>query len=136
MTTYGYARVSTSLASNRQSLRLQTQALQAAGCTTIAEERVSGASTKRPELDNLVDSLTEGDTLVVWKLDRLGRSLSHLTGILDLLDARGVNFVSLTEAIDTRTSTGRLLFGVLASIAAFERNLIAERVKAGLAAAK
>lgn len=137
MTVYGYARVSTTLTRNRQHLTLQTDALKAAGCQVIIKERLSGTRTDRPELNGLLDRLQAGDTLVVWKLDRLGRSLTHLTSVvLDQLNEKGVTFVSLTEAIDTRTSQGRLLFGLLGSVAAFERDLIVERVKAGLAASK
>lgn len=137
MTVYGYARVSTTLTKNKQHLTLQTDALTAAGCQVIIKERLSGTRNDRPELNRLLDSLQEGDTLVVWKLDRLGRSLTHLTSVvLDRLDRQGVTFVSLTEAIDTRTSQGRLLFGLLGSVAAFERDLIVERIKAGLAASK
>ena len=137
MTVYGYARVSTTLTKNRQHLTLQTDALKAAGCQVIIKERLSGTRTDRPELNGLLDRLQAGDTLVVWKLDRLGRSLTHLTSVvLDQLNEKGVTFVSLTEAIDTRTSQGRLLFGLLGSVAAFERDLIVERVKAGLAASK
>ena len=136
MTVYGYARVSTSLAKNQQNLTPQTDALKAAGCQEIITERLSGARKDRPALNGLLERLENGDTLVVWKLDRLGRSLSHLTATLETLDAKGVKFRSLTEAIDTSTSTGMLLFGILGSVAAFERDVIAERIKSGLAASK
>lgn len=136
MTVYGFARVSTSLAKNQQNLALQTDALKAAGCEVIITERVSGASKSRPEREKLLAKVKEGDSIVVWKLDRWGRSMADLTATLDDLTARGIKFVSLTEAIDTHTAQGRLLAGILSSIAAFERDLVRERVKAGLAASK
>lgn len=136
MTVYGFARVSTSLAKNQQNLALQIEALENAGCDAILTERVSGTSKSRPERAKLLARLSEGDTVIVWKLDRWGRSMADLTTSLDDLTSRGIAFVSLTEAIDTRTAQGRLMAGILAAIAAFERDLIAERVKAGLAASK
>ncbi len=128
----GYARVSTTL----QDLQLQLDALTAAGCARIFTESVSGVNTSRPELDAALDYLREGDQLVVWRLDRLGRSLPHLLEVLGQLDGRGVGFRSLTEALDTSTSGGRLVFSVFGAIAQFEHELITERTRAGLAAAK
>ncbi len=115
---------------------LQFDALSAAGCDQIFTDHASGALTSRPSLDQVLTSLQEGDTLVTWKLDRLGRSLSHLIGIVATLENRGVSFRSLSEAIDTRTASGRLLFHVMGALAEFERALISERTRAGMAAAK
>lgn len=129
---HGYARVSTA----DQSLGLQEDALRAAGCARIWTDTASGALTTRPQLDALLDALLPGDTLVVWRLDRLGRSMGHLVTTIDALAERGVGFVSLTEGIDTTTATGRLVLGIFASLAQFERELIRERTKAGLAAAR
>ncbi len=128
----GYARVSTTA----QDPQLQLDALTAAGCARIFTESVSGVKTHRPELDAALKYLREGDQLVVWRLDRLGRSLPHLLDVLVQLDGRGVGFRSLTEALDTSTSGGRLVFSVFGAIAQFERELITERTRAGLAAAK
>ncbi len=130
----GYARTSTS--STEQDPQLQLDALITAGCTRIFTESASGMKTSRPELDAALDYLREGDQLVVWRLDRLGRSLPHLLQILAHLDERGVGFQSLTEALDTSTSGGRLVFSVFGAIAQFERELITERTCAGLATAK
>lgn len=99
-------------------------------------DHASGALTERPQLTAVLEQLRPGDTLVVWRLDRLGRSMSHLIQTVTVLEERGVGFASLTEVIDTTTPAGRLLFGVLASLAAFERDLIRERTMAGLAAAR
>ncbi len=128
----GYARVSSTL----QDPQLQLDALSAAGCARIFTESASGVNTSRPELEAALDYVREGDQLVVWRLDRLGRSLPHLLDVLAQLDGRGVGFRSLTEALDTSTSGGRLVFGVFGAIAQFERELITERTRAGLAAAK
>ena len=128
----GYARVSTL----EQDPALQHDALHAAGVERIFTDQASGALTERPQLTALLEQLRPGDTLVVWRLDRLGRSTSHLIQTVTALEDRGVGFASLTEAIDTTTPAGRLLFGVLASLAAFERDLIRERTMAGLAAAR
>ena len=128
----GYARVST----DDQHLTLQQDALGAAGCRTVYEETASGKSTARPELENCLKALRPGDTLVVWRLDRLGRSLGDLVAIITGLADRGVGFESLTEKIDTGSATGKLVFHVFAALAEFERNLIRERTIAGLAAAK
>ena len=128
----GYARVS----SDDQNLALQQDALGVAGCRTIYEENVSGKSATRPELESCLKALRSGDTLVVWRLDRLGRSLGDLVAIITSLDERGVGFESLTEKIDTNSAAGRLIFHVFAALAEFERNLIRERTMAGLAAAR
>ena len=131
---YGYARVSTT----DQDPALQIDALHAAGVdpTRIFVDVASGALTVRPQLEQLRSQLRPGDTVVVWRLDRLGRSLPHLVGLVAELGEQQIGFVSLTEAIDTTTPAGRLLFGIMASLAQFERDLIRERTTAGLAAAK
>ena len=130
----GYARVST----DDQNLDLQRDALTKAGCNSIYEEKVSGktASGERPEWAQCVKALRSGDTLVVWRLDRLGRSLSDLVRIVAELEQRGVGFLSLTENIETGNAAGKLIFHVFASLAEFERNLIRERTRAGLDAAR
>jgi DNA invertase Pin-like site-specific DNA recombinase len=129
----GYARVST----DEQNLGLQQDALQTAGCHRVYEDHgLSGTSRSRPGLDAALAGLRSGDVLVVWRLDRLGRSLSHLIGLIDDLAARGIGFRSLTESFDTVSSGGRLVFHVMAALAEFERSLIAERTRAGLAAAR
>jgi DNA invertase Pin-like site-specific DNA recombinase len=128
----GYARISTS----EQSADLQLDALDSAGCIRVFTDQASGQLDKRPELDRLLDQLRPGDTLVVWKLDRLGRSLRHLIDTIRSLEERGVGFKSLQESIDTTTPGGRLLFHVLGSLAEFEADLIRERTNAGLAAAR
>lgn len=128
----GYARVSTS----EQDLALQLDALKAAGAARIFEDRgVSGAKAEQPGLNAALSFLREGDTLVVWKLDRLGRSMSHLLQTVTELEARGVGFRSLTETIDTTTPTGRLVFHLFGALGQFERDLIRERTGAGLKAA-
>lgn len=128
----GYARVST----DDQHLDLQRDALTRAGCASIYEETASGKSAERPELVHALKALRPGDTLVVWRLDRLGRSLADLVRIVTDLEARGVAFESLTERIETRSAGGKLVFHVFAALAEFERNLIRERTQAGLAAAR
>lgn len=128
----GYARVSTT----DQDAQLQHDALTAAGCYRIFTDTASGALQSRPELDKLLDQLRPGDTLVVWRLDRLGRSIRHLIDQLSDLQDRGIGFRSLQENIDTTTSGGRLVFHIFASLAEFERDLITERTNAGLAAAR
>ena len=128
----GYARVST----QGQELNLQLDALRSAGCERIFEDRgVSGAKAARPGLDDLVRYVREGDVLTVCKLDRLGRNVSHLLAFMGDLSKRNVGFRSLTEQLDTTTPGGRLLFHLFASLSQFERDLIAERTNAGLAAA-
>ena len=128
----GYARVST----DDQNLDLQRDALSLAGCSDIYEETISGKSASRPELDHCLKALRSADTLVVWRLDRLGRSLADLVRIVSQLEAAGVGFESITERIETASAAGRLIFHVFAALAEFERNLIRERTKAGLAAAR
>lgn len=128
----GYARVSTT----DQDLSLQRDALERAGCAVIYEEKQSGGSTDRPELQQCIKALRTGDTLVVWRMDRLGRSLKHLIEIVTDLEARGVGFESLTERIETSGASGKLMFHVFSAMAEFERNLIRERTMAGLAAAR
>ena len=128
----GYARVSTGL----QDLSLQLDALKKHRCTIIYEETASGANSDRPELAQCLKALRSGDTLVVWRLDRLGRSLKDLVETVTALEGRDVGFMSLTEAIETRSATGKLMFHVFSAMAEFERNLIRERTRAGLAAAR
>lgn len=133
MKTFGYARVSTV----EQSLDLQMSALKASGCTDVlTDEGYSGADFTRPGLTRLLRRLRRGDTVVVWRLDRLGRSLFELLKLVRDLNERGVEFRSLSESLDTSTRGGRLLLHVLASMAEFERSLISERTKAGMAAAR
>jgi len=129
----GYARVS----SEDQSLDLQADALKAAGCERIyADEGVSGKVAVRPQLTACLDELREGDVLVVWKLDRLGRSLRHLIEVVNDLHTRGIRFRSITEGMDTSTNQGRLVFHMFGALAEFERGLIVERTMAGLIAAR
>jgi DNA invertase Pin-like site-specific DNA recombinase len=128
----GYARVST----RDQNLELQLDALTKTGCETIFQEKASGAITARPELDRLLASLRKGDTVYIYKLDRLGRSLKHLLDMVAELAFWGVGLVSLTDAINTTSAQGRLVFNLLASLAEFERELIRERTHAGLASAR
>jgi len=128
----GYARVSTA----EQTAVLQEDALRAAGCSRIWSDTASGTRTDRPQLAALFDHLRAGDTLVVWRLDRLGRSLPHLIETIGQLEARGVGFKSVQEHIDTTTPGGRLVFHVFGALASFERELIQERTLAGLAAAR
>ncbi|WP_081053215.1 recombinase family protein [Burkholderia territorii] len=129
----GYARVST----EEQSLDLQLSALKAANSDRILSDHgVSGSRFDRPGLKEALELAQAGDTLVVWRLDRLGRSLSHLVEVVSDLGKRGIEFVSLTESIDTRSSTGMLMFHMIAALAEFERALISERTRAGMAAAR
>src|SRR5271163_4092497 len=130
---YGYARVST----DDQNPALQLAALKKAGCKTIFKDAgLSGATTKRPALLRCLKKLKHGDTLTVWKLDRLGRSLRDLITMLDDLKKRGVKFRSLTEAIDTETPTGRAMWQMIGVLAELERSLITERTRAGVKAAR
>lgn len=129
----GYARVST----EEQSLTLQLQALERIGCDKIySDHGISGSSASRPGLEKALCSLKPGDTLAVWRLDRLGRSLVNLVKLLESLGVRGIGFYSLTEHINTESSGGRLVFHMMAALAEFERSLISERTRAGMAAAK
>ena len=132
MALVGYARVST----HEQETSLQQDALLAAGCERIFADRASGALAERPELTRALEYARQGDTLVVWRLDRLGRSLRDLIETVTALGERGVGFRSLTESIDTTTPGGRLVFHVFAALAEFERDLIRERTQAGLSAAR
>jgi DNA invertase Pin-like site-specific DNA recombinase len=128
----GYARVST----DDQNLDLQRDALQQAGCDKIYTDRQSGASAERAGLTTALEVVRSGDTLVVWRLDRLGRSLKDLIRLVEQLEQRGVGLKSLQENIDTTTSGGRLVFHLFGALAEFERNLIRERTQAGLSAAR
>ena len=128
----GYARVSTV----DQHLRMQEDALKSAGCQEIFHDIASGAKTARPGLENALAYAREGDTIVVWKLDRLGRSIQHLIQTVKDLNDKNIGFQSLQENIDTTTSGGRLIFHIFSALAEFEKDLIAERTKAGLKAAR
>jgi DNA invertase Pin-like site-specific DNA recombinase len=128
----GYARVST----YEQNLSLQLDALTKAGCEKLFQDYISGDSTRRAGLDEAMAYVREGDVLVVWRLDRLGRSLKHLIETVSQLEERGIAFQSLQESIDTTTSGGKLIFHIFGALAEFERNLIHERTAAGLEAAR
>ena len=128
----GYARVST----NDQNLDLQTDALKKASCEKLYCDKISGVKADRPGLTQALEVARAGDTLVIWRLDRLGRSIKDLIQISETLKARSIALKSLQEGIDTTTSTGQLMFNLLAVLAEFEKNLINERSKAGLAAAR
>jgi len=128
----GYARVST----GDQNLDLQQDALKAAGCEKVIIDKVSGVKADRPGLTKLSELLRKDDTLVVWRLDRLGRSLKDLIEWVNRLEQWGVGLRSLEEAIDTRSSSGKLIFHIFGALAEFERNLIEDRTRAGLAAAR
>ncbi len=128
----GYARVST----QDQNLELQREALSKAGCKKVFEDKVSGTRADRPGLAKTLEMLREGDTLVVWKLDRLGRSVKQLVDLVGDLHKHGVQFRSLTDSIDTGTPSGRFFFHVMASLAEMERELTVERTRAGLEVAK
>jgi DNA invertase Pin-like site-specific DNA recombinase len=133
MARIGYARVSTS----DQNLDLQRNALRAAGCVRVFEDHgVSGAATRRDGLSAVLRCLKKGDVLVVWRLDRLGRSVRHLVDLVARLKRRQVGFCSITESIDTESAGGRMVFHVLAAMAEFERSIIRERTVAGIAAAR
>jgi DNA invertase Pin-like site-specific DNA recombinase len=127
----GYARVST----HDQTLNLQQDALEKAGCSKLFTDTASGAKAERIGLEEALSYVRRGDTLVVWRLDRLGRSLPHLITTMTDLEERGIGFKSLTENIDTTTSGGKLIFHIFGALAEFERNLIRERTQAGLVAA-
>jgi DNA invertase Pin-like site-specific DNA recombinase len=128
----GYMRVST----GEQSLDLQRDALERAGCERVYEDVCSGRATERPGLTQALEVARTGDALAVWKLDRIGRSLPHVVGLVGDLQKRGVGLKVLTGDVDTTTATGRLVFGIFATLAEFERDLIHERTMAGLAAAR
>ena len=128
----GYARVST----NDQTPQLQIDALKAAKCKRIFTDQASGRSMNRPELIKCLDTIREGDTVVIWKLDRLGRSLQDLLEVVGRLRTEGIQLISLTEEINTRSASGELIFHIFAVLAQFERSLIRERTMAGLATAR
>jgi DNA invertase Pin-like site-specific DNA recombinase len=128
----GYARVST----HEQTLHVQQDALTKAGCMKIFTDTASGAKAERKGLEEALTYVRKGDTLVVWRLDRLGRSLPHLISTMTELEEQGIGFKSLTENIDTTTSGGKLIFHIFGALAEFERNLIRERTTAGLVAAR
>lgn len=128
----GYARVST----REQNLNMQVIALEEAGCDKVYEEVVSGIKAERPKLNNLIKQLRPNDVLVVWKLDRLGRSLKNLISLVQELMQNNIGLCSLNDPIDTTTSQGRLIFNIFASLAEFERDIICERTQAGLNAAR
>ena len=128
----GYARVST----KDQNLDLQRDALKSAGCEKIFTDKVSGTNENRKGLDEAFNFVRSGDVLVVWKLDRLGRSLKHLIETVTDLEEKGIGFCSLQESIDTTSSGGRLIFNIFGALAQFEREIIKERTHAGLVAAR
>lgn len=128
----GYARVST----QEQNLQMQVDALEKSGCEQIFQEKITGKFRERPELSQCLRMLRKGDVLIVWKLDRLARSLKNLVEIVQDLHDREIGFKSLTESIDTTSSGGRLVFHIFGALAEFEHDLIRERTKAGLAAAR
>jgi len=129
---YGYARVST----EDQNLDMQIQALEKAGCHYIFKEKTSGASMHRAQLELLKKSIRAGDTLVVWKLDRLGRNIGELIQLSDVMNSQNIEFKSITEQIDTKSPMGKFMFHLLASLATLERDMTKERTKAGMAAAR
>jgi len=128
----GYARVSTI----DQNPDLQTDALIAAGCERLFTDKASGAKATRPQLTKILEEARAGDVIVIWKLDRLGRSLNHLVELVSQLNERQIGLRSLNDPIDTTTAQGKLVFNIFASLAEFERELISERTRAGLAAAR
>lgn len=128
----GYARVST----KEQSLNLQEDALRKAGCEKIYSEQISGATSERPQLQEMIKHLRQGDIVIVWKLDRLGRSIRDLIKLVSSFQDNSVGFQSLQDAIDTTTPTGKLTFHLFAALAEFERDIISTRTKAGLEAAR
>jgi len=128
----GYARVST----KDQNLSLQNDALQKEGCELIFEEKASGAKSDRPELRRMIDQLRKGDIVIIWKLDRLGRSLRDLVNLVTEIQDKGAGLKSLNDSIDTTTPQGKLTFHLFAALAEFERDIISERTKAGLESAR
>ena len=128
----GYARVST----QDQKLELQLDDLKSYGCETVYKEKISGKNKARPQLEKMIDQIRKGDIVVVWKLDRLGRSLKDLIELVSAFREKGVEFVSIKDGIDTGTATGRFTFNIFASLAEFEREIIRERTMAGLNAAR
>lgn len=128
----GYARVST----QEQNLQMQLDALEKAGCIEIFEEKITGSKKDRPALNEMLKMLREGDRVIVYKLDRISRSIKHLIELADLFNKKGVEFVSVMDNIDTSTPTGRFFFHVMAAMAELEREIIVERTKAGLVSAR
>ncbi|MFP3598555.1 recombinase family protein [Chryseobacterium sp. SIMBA_029] len=128
----GYARVST----RDQNLDLQIEALETAGCEKIYQEKISGATKSRPELDKMIEQFREGDELYVWRLDRLGRSLKHIIDMVLSLNEKGIIIKGLVDGVDTSTINGRLFLNLMASLAEYERELIRERTNAGLQSAR
>ncbi|MDV7695694.1 recombinase family protein [Chryseobacterium soli] len=128
----GYARVST----KDQNLDLQIEALEKAGCEKIYQEKISGATKSRPELDKMIEQFREGDELYVWRLDRLGRSLKHIIDMVLSLNEKGIIIKGLVDGVDTSTINGRLFLNLMASLAEYERELIRERTNAGLQSAR
>jgi DNA invertase Pin-like site-specific DNA recombinase len=128
----GYARVST----QDQNLELQLSVLNKIGCEKIYQDKISGAKNNRPGLQQALDELRKGDTLVVWKLDRLGRTVKGLIDLINQFHEKDIHFKSITDNVDTSTPSGRFFFHMMASLAQMERELVAERTKAGLASAK
>jgi len=128
----GYARVST----KDQNLDLQIEALQKTGCEKIFEEKISGSTKNRPELDKMIEQFRSGDELYVWRLDRLGRSLKHIIDLVLALSEKGIIIKGLIDGVDTSTINGRLFLNIMASLAEYERELIRERTKAGLQSAR
>ncbi len=128
----GYARVST----NEQNLDLQLDALKAVGCNKFFTDKISGSKSSRPGLDEMLTYARAGDEIIVWRLDRFGRSLRDLIDTINALQDKGIGFQSLHEKIDTTTPSGKLIFHIFASLAEFERNIIRERTQAGLASAR
>ena len=129
---FGYARVST----KEQNLSLQMDALEKEGCNLIFQEKIGGAKAGRPQLRKMIDQLREGDVIVTWKLDRLGRSLRDLVNLINEIQDKGAGLKSLNDTIDTTTPQGKLTFHLFASLAEFERDIIRERTRAGLEAAR
>lgn len=129
---FGYARVST----QEQNLNLQIDSLNKYGCDQIFQEKATGANTERPELNELLKRLRQGDKVVIYKLDRISRSTKHLIELSEMLNDKGVDLVSLQDSIDTSTSMGRFFFRTMASIAELERDIISERTRSGLESAR
>lgn len=130
---YGYARTSTA---DKQTTHLQVDALRAAGCDEIIEDQISGSKDDRPGLNRLLKMIKPTDSVIVWKLDRLGRSVPHLLSLIQEFQNRNVTFKSLTEVVDTSTPSGRFLVTILCAVAEMERNILIQRTKAGIEAAK
>jgi len=128
----GYARVST----KDQNLELQIEALEKAGCEKIYQEKISGSTKNRPELDKMIEQFRKDDELIVWRLDRLGRSLKHIIDLVLSLNEKGIIIKGLTDGVDTSTINGRLFLNLMASLAEYERELIRERTNAGLSSAR